>query len=137
MLYINPSRVKKIESWIRKYYMKYSIITSLDLSILNFPISDLLLLFSKGVISNFVSLDLKGNLIGPKGARTLAKRKFESLRSLNLDRNALVSTGARNLAIGKLSSLTHLSLGENEIGPEGARDLSHGNLRNLKSAGFV
>lgn len=117
--------------------MKYSIITSLDLSILNFPISDLLLLFSKGVISNLVPLDLKGNLIGPKGPRTLAKRKFESLRSLNLDRNALVSTGARNLAIGKLSSLTHLSLGENEIGPEGARDLSHGNLRNLKSAGFV
>jgi Ran GTPase-activating protein (RanGAP) involved in mRNA processing and transport len=132
VLYLNASRVQKIESWIRKYYMKYSIITSLDLSLMKFPISDLLLQFPKGLISNLASLDLKGSCIGPKGARMLAKRRFESLRFLNLDRNALGSQGARNIAIGKLSSLTRLSLGENEIGPEGARDLSHGNLRNLQ-----
>jgi hypothetical protein len=132
VIHLNSSRIQKLESWIRKCSIKYSIITSLDLSLFPYSTSKLLpKLQSRGTLDSLISLDLSRNSLGPKGAKTVAKLTFRSLSSLNLERNDLGCKGAREIARGKLGNITHLKLGENEISFKGAKDLAFGKLKNL------
>jgi hypothetical protein len=132
VLHFNSSRVKKLESWIRRCSIKYGIITSLDLSLFPYSNFDLLLKLKSSVpLDLLISLDLSRNSLGSKGAKTLAKLTFKSLRSLNLERNDLGCKGVREIARGKLGNLTHLKLGGNEISSKGSKDLAFGKLKNL------
>lgn len=134
IIHLNSSIISKIEGWIRRFCMKYSIITHLDLSL--FPYSTLKLLnkqTSRRALDDLITLDLSSNLLENKGAKTIARLVFKSLRSLNLERNYISYKGAYYISRGNFHHLEYLKLGYNQIGPEGAHELAYGKLKNLIS----
>jgi hypothetical protein len=72
---------------------------------------------------------MRGNSLGPNGAKALARIEFKIFRS---DRNEIGSRSVKHLTIGKLVKLTHLYLGDNNVKSAGIRSLVRGNLTNLE-----
>jgi uncharacterized protein (TIGR02996 family) len=76
-------------------------------------------------VGGLLSLDLRFNRLGDKGADFLGKAPLEQLLSLHLQQNDIGHIGARALAESRhLRQLTLLDLRSNELGPEGARALA-------------
>jgi Ran GTPase-activating protein (RanGAP) involved in mRNA processing and transport/V8-like Glu-specific endopeptidase len=157
-IFLNRHRVKRIESWIRSYYVKYSIVSHLNLSNLGQVCFDLIAhdlksrdfseLTSIDLSRNSLSdvalpqtskiffsilkvLDLRNNAIGFKGVVELSKGNLHSLTTLLLDNNDLGDRGAKVLGQVYFENLIKLGLAHNKIGDQGAIDLSRGYYEKL------
>jgi V8-like Glu-specific endopeptidase len=116
-VFLNDFRINRIQNWIRDYYRKYNIVSTLDISMFPESYSSILIPeLKRQSMIHLTRLNLEGNQIGPQGARDLAKGNFMNLEYLNLNYNEIGDDGVRELAINKLSILNILHQKDRNIG---------------------
>lgn len=137
-IFLNRHRVKRIESWIRSYYVKYSMVSHLNLSNLGRTRFDLIAHeLNSREFSELTSLDLSRNSISDAALPQTSKIFFSSLKVLDLRNNAIGFKGAVELSKGNLHDLTTLLLDNNDLGDKGARVLAQGYFENLIKLGLA
>jgi V8-like Glu-specific endopeptidase len=125
-VYLNQSRIQKIKGWVKDYYRKYNLASSINLAELpTFKIRQVIKELTKFSWNKITTLNLFDNNIGPDGAIVLAKSCFPNLTTLYLSLNNIGFKGAMAISNANFPNLTQLYISGNDLGPEGATAIAN------------
>lgn len=131
-VYLNQSRIQKIKGWVKDYYRKYNLASSINLAELpTFKTRQVIKELTRFTSNKITTLNLFDNNIGPDGAIALAKSSFPNLTTLYLSLNNIGFRGAMAISNANFPNLTQLYISGNDLGPDGAIAIAHAKFEKI------